>query len=1078
MLLRSLILVCLSVTSFIGSYGQTAIQTSFETAQGYTTGNLHNQNGWTLTTGTAAVSTAKVHTGTQSINLSASGTALLLNHVAYSGTVPGITGEVYADFWVNPSSFTTKGISINGYDLYGGSAKRIFVIEFGTDNNIKAYNGSSAVNVTPYTFNQWVRISIKMDFATEKYKVAVNGNVFATEMAFRETYTPTASGTRQAGIKEFHSLRFNHSNDTQTATTDAAFDDIYVGTAAIPDVVFGASSNIRTITVTQPQYGSIALSPGAPYTVGQTVTATLTLPQGYMNNGWTGDLSGTELVKVFTVNNNMTIGASTGIDISNPPPQHLVSVTQPANGSITLSPASADGMYYQETQVTATVSFEACYQFNGWTGSLSGTQLTKTFTIQGPMTIGADISFNNTPATKRSVTTVTEFKNALAAMNPGDTVEVENGTYNLSSLSITRSGCAARPIVIMAKNKGQAILNGATALVLKNLKYTTLKGFAFQSSSIGTGIKLENCSKVRITENSFAITETSSCTWVYIGDTFGSTDPLKSGYNRVDHNTFDGKTQAGNYIRMDGNINQQSRYDTIDHNHFKNNGPRADNEKESIRVGVSTLSKSSGFTIIEYNLFEDCDGDPEIVSIKSCDNIVRYNTFVRCLGTLCLRQGFRSVVEGNYFFGDNKTAVFNGGTIGCGGVRVYAKDHKIINNYFQGLTGAKWDAAITITNGDVNNNSASLADHYLPENLVVAFNTMVNNKSNIEIGFDNNGNYPLYPINCLITNNIVSENTTPIIKSYSSSALAGVAFANNIMYPTGTSSLGITASSSQVTIADPKLVQPSCIAPADCAGSNAYRVLRLSAASPAVNNSTGSYADVVLDNEKQVRSGIKDIGADEFIPGSPVVVNYTAMDATHVGPNAIDQEYSYLLSGALAVQWLQFSAVLKQGASHLQWKVNEDDKTKEYVIEWSADGIQFSALGMVTAGGISGTARSYEYIHARPVTGKNYYRVRSADRNGASSLSSIVVVDVQNGITVSAYPNPAKESIVVKFFGLPAAGASIRLINSQGLVVKTIHNLSAGSVAIPVTELSAGIYQLEIWRSGQKIFSQRQLITH
>ena len=125
---------------------------------------------------------------------------------------------------------------------------------------------------------------------------------------------------------------------------------------------------------------------------------------------------------------------------------------------------------------------------------------------------------------------------------------------------------------------------------------------------------------------------------------------------------------------LDGNIDQQSQHDTISYNIFKNNGPRAANEKESIRVGVSTLTRSSGYTVIEHNLFEDCDGDPEIVSIKSCDNIVRFNTFRRCLGTLSFRQGVRNTAEGNYFFGEGKTGTFtnNGvtGTIGCGGMRV------------------------------------------------------------------------------------------------------------------------------------------------------------------------------------------------------------------------------------------------------------------------------------------------------------------------------------------------------------------------------------------------------------------------
>ena len=202
MLLRTLALSVYVLLAYAG-FSQTAIQTSFETAQGYTAGNLHNQQGWSLTTGSAVVTTAKFHSGTQSVQMTSSNTAYLLNYVAYSGSVPGITGEVYTDCWINPVSFATKGIAINGYDLYGGSSKRIFVIEFGIDNTIKVYNGSGAVNVGTWTSNQWVRLSVKMDFATEKYKVAINGAVLAADYSFRETYTPTASGTRQAGVKEF-----------------------------------------------------------------------------------------------------------------------------------------------------------------------------------------------------------------------------------------------------------------------------------------------------------------------------------------------------------------------------------------------------------------------------------------------------------------------------------------------------------------------------------------------------------------------------------------------------------------------------------------------------------------------------------------------------------------------------------------------------------------------------------------------------------------------------------------------------------------------------------------------------------
>jgi poly(beta-D-mannuronate) lyase len=1069
-----LLLLCAFCLHINFSFSQTAIFSSFEAAQGYTAGPLSGQNLWTTTTGTATVSTSKFHTGTQSINLGASGTGLLVNYVPYAANVPGITGTVYADFWVNPGGFTTKGIAINGTDLWSSSSKRIFVIEFGTDGTIKAYNGSSAANVGTWAANTWVRISLKTDFATEKYYVAINAIVSATEFAFREAYTPAAFGTRPAG-KEFHSLRFNHVADATVATTDAAFDDVYVGTTAIADISFGASSTTRTITINQPAFGSIAVSPAGPYNLNQSVTATLTVPQGYMNNGWTGDLTGTELVKPFIVTGNLTIGADVGIDAGNPPPKYLVSVVQPANGSITLSPVSADNMYYKETPVTATVTYEACYQFDGWTGgTLTGTQVSKTFTVQNDAGIGATINLNTTAPVKRAVNTVATFKAALTAMNPGDTVEVADGTYDLSSYTIARSGCSLKPIVITAKNKGGVTLNGATALIFRDMKYVTLKGFAFKSTSIGSGIKLENCNRFRITENEFAYTETTSCTWITIGDTYGSPIPLRSGYNRVDHNSFTGKTQAGNYIRIDGNINQISQYDTIDHNHFKDNGPRADNEKESIRVGVSTLSKSSAFILIEYNLFEDCDGDPEVVSIKSGDNTIRYNTFVRCLGTLCLRQGFRSTVEGNYFFGDNKTAIFNGGTIGCGGVRVYAKDHKIINNYFSGLTGSKWDAAVTVTNGDVTNTSTSTADHYLPENLQVAYNTFVNNKSDIEVGFDNNGNYPLKPINITVANNIVLQNTNPIIKSYSTAALAAVIFSNNIMYPTGTGSLGITATTTQINVTDPMLALPNCVAPVNCAASNASKVMRLTASSPAINAGTGSYPAVVLDNEQQLRTGANDIGADEYSAAFPVSVGFTALDPTNVGPNGVSATYSYTLAGAVPVKLLQFEVRKYNNAARLNWIVANEEDFSGYEVDRSTNSTDFKKIGSVNATGGNNT-QTYTFDDPAHNKGKNFYRLKMIDADGRFTYSPVRMINF--AVSVNAYPNPVKEILYIQSDAVSDKQMQIRLMAADGRVLKSISTKQLLLTSFPVADLSSGIYLLQISTASGELFTERIVIS-
>ena len=79
------------------------------------------------------------------------------------------------------------------------------------------------------------------------------------------------------------------------------------------------------------------------------------------------------------------------------------------------------------------------------------------------------------------------------------------------------------------------------------------------------------------------------------------------------------------------------------------------------------MSTNLSRTVVENNLFEQCNGDVEIVSNKSGENVYRHNTFVECVGALTLRHGKGCVVEGNYFLGHLAPQT--------GGVRIIGEDH-------------------------------------------------------------------------------------------------------------------------------------------------------------------------------------------------------------------------------------------------------------------------------------------------------------------------------------------------------------------------------------------------------------------
>ena len=475
-----------------------------------------------------------------------------------------------------------------------------------------------------------------------------------------------------------------------------------------------------------------------------------------------------------------------------------------------------------------------------------------------------------------------------AAATTGGTFIVKNGSYAAFKVTITAvAATSAKPIVIKAESIGGVTFTGDSYFVFKKSSNITLQGFNFNCTGSSTIVKFEGSNTIRITRNVFKLTTTTSVKWVYLGGVYDDiTEPYQylSHHNRIDHNIFQDKTLPGHYITIDGTNNiVQSQYDQIDHNYFKDNSPRAVNEQESIRVGFSGVSRSSGYTTVEYNLFENCDGDPEIVSIKSCDNIVRHNTFRGCYGTLCFRQGNRNRAEGNYFFGNGKAqGLAPDGTtkLYTGGIRIYGTDHIIINNYFDGLIGTKWDAPITLTQGDaIEGVSTDLSLHYRAERVVVAYNTLVNNDQGIELGFSNNGSYSKALSQITVANNLITGSKNSLVKIVDSKDPGtNVTWSNNLMYPTETAAIvsgGTTTTSfttAQAVNENPNLVFNSLDG-----------TWKSSDVTPLYTNSTAVINTEDIDG--QTRPASSNPGADHYSLES---VRYLPMTAATVGPNAYE----------------------------------------------------------------------------------------------------------------------------------------------------------------------------------------------
>jgi poly(beta-D-mannuronate) lyase len=228
---------------------------------------------------------------------------------------------------------------------------------------------------------------------------------------------------------------------------------------------------------------------------------------------------------------------------------------------------------------------------------------------------------------------------------------------------------------------------------------------------------------------------------------------------------------------------------------------------------------------VEYNLFEDCAGENELISIKASAVTLRYNTIRNCPAQFTLRHGNKCLVYGNYF-------------INTPGLRIFGDDHIIHSNYFENC-----NPAITIGNGDGEvTDGAKLTAHDRPDRVLIAFNTLVDNKTNILQGGRKEGMGATF---ITVAYNIIQGGgaAAAISGPYSDGTWKG-----NMLYKTNGAG-DMPKVGYQIT--DPKL------------GRDAAGVFHLLPGSPAINKVSENYLSIATDMDGQARIAPFDAGADE-----------------------------------------------------------------------------------------------------------------------------------------------------------------------------------------------------------------------
>ncbi|SHL41425.1 T9SS type A sorting domain-containing protein [Hymenobacter psychrotolerans] len=158
-----------------------------------------------------------------------------------------------------------------------------------------------------------------------------------------------------------------------------------------------------------------------------------------------------------------------------------------------------------------------------------------------------------------------------------------------------------------------------------------------------------------------------------------------------------------------------------------------------------------------------------------------------------------------------------------------------------------------------------------------------------------------------------------------------------------------------------------------------------------------------------------------------------------------------------------FGAVRDGAVVRCDWKTASEQNNRRFVVERSANGQDFTALGTVAGSGTTSTARSYSYTDVAPLAGTAYYRLRQEDTDGTAAYSPVVAVQGCAGcgvgrLALAVAPNPGTGL----FRLLDQHNAPLAITGTvSNLMGQTVRELHA-EATLDLSTQPAGVYLLRV----------------
>lgn len=180
---------------------------------------------------------------------------------------------------------------------------------------------------------------------------------------------------------------------------------------------------------------------------------------------------------------------------------------------------------------------------------------------------------------------------------------------------------------------------------------------------------------------------------------------------------------------------------------------------------------------------------------------------------------------------------------------------------------------------------------------------------------------------------------------------------------------------------------------------------------------------------------------------------------------------------ALPVNFSSFTGSSEKNQNKLFWTVQNEINNKGYYIERMQRGENsFSNIGFVEAqgSGNSSTSITYQFTDNKIDLASDIcqYRLKQTDKDGQFKYSSIVLLSRKPSIKLVEYISNDKNNLLIRMNNITGESLQIRIFDNLGRIFIR-ENTAATSQAINISNLSSGVYYVDIIQKNKKVFVQK-----